>query len=128
MNVNKDASLIPSGEYCYRVVEIQDGEVLRSDIDRHGKDLREYAYSIEGYKCVLCPYWNRTDYGTVRCDYLEKEIIDGMDDSAKEKIQKHFGIEDATEKFGWGSLLEDEIKICDVNLDDEDEPEFFPPV
>ena len=109
-------------------MKVQDGEVLAATSDRHGKDLREYAYSIEGYKAVLCPYWNRTDYGTVRCDYLEKEIIDGMDDGAKEKIQKHFGIEDASEKFRWDSLLEDEIKICDVNLDDEDEPEFFRPV
>ena len=121
--MKKDASLIPAGEYCYRVVKIEDGEVLSRDIDRFGKDLREYEYH-DGYKCILCPYWNRTDYGTVRCDYLEKEVIDGQDDDAKVKIQTHFGISDASDKFGWSDLLEDEIKICDLNLDDEDEQDW----
>ena len=60
------SELILSGEYCSRIVEIQDGEVLRDDVDRHGKNLREFTYH-EGSKCMLCPYWNRTDYGTVHC-------------------------------------------------------------
>ena len=115
MDMNKDASLIPSGSFCYRVVKVQDGEVLSRDVDRYGKDLREYS-SHGDYKRVLCHYWNRTDYGTVRCDYLEKEVVDGQDDDAEEKIQKHFGVEDASAKFGWSVLLEDEIKICGVNL------------
>lgn len=120
--MKKDKSIIPPGEYCYRIVEIQDGEVLSDDIDRFGKDLREYSYG-GGYKEILCPYWQRTDYGTVRCNYLEKEVIDDLDFDAHKKIMAHFGISDVYEKFDSCWELPDEIKICGINLDGEAWPD-----
>ena len=84
--MKKDASLIPLGMYCY-----------------------DYT---EGGERVQCPYWNRTDYGTVRCEYLEKEVIDEFDDDAEEKIRTRFGVADASDKFGWCDLLADECRIC----------------
>ena len=42
------------------------------------------------YKQVLCPYWQRTEYGTVRCDFLGREFIDDEDAGAIEKIINHF--------------------------------------
>lgn len=50
-----DSSVIPPGEYCYRLVATTDGEVLVDDIERFGKDLREFSYGTE-VKEVLCPY------------------------------------------------------------------------
>ena len=57
------------GNHCYRVVELEEGEELSHDIERFGKDLRGFSYRT-GLKEVLCPYWQKTDYGVVRCEYL----------------------------------------------------------
>ena len=118
--MKKDTSLIPAGEYCYRLVKIQPGEILSRDVDRYGKDLREFSYN-DRYKCILCPYWRRTDYGTVICKYLEKEIIDTDDGEARKKIESRFGVSNAFDKFHTNFLLADEIKICGVNADDDSE-------
>ena len=40
----RDATQIPPGENCYRVVELIEGEVLSEEIERFGKDLREFSY------------------------------------------------------------------------------------
>ncbi|MEW5886822.1 MAG: hypothetical protein AB1735_09005 [Pseudomonadota bacterium] len=115
-----DASLIPPGEYCYRVVKIREGEILSKDINKFGRELREFSYN-GAYKEVLCPYWNRTEYGTVRCDFLDKEFVDDEDSNAIGKIIAHFGSSDAPEKFGRSWALSDEIKICGVREDEDGE-------
>lgn len=115
-----DSSLIPSGGFCYRVEEIRDGEVLSDDIERFGKDLREFRYH-GNHKEVLCPYWQRTDYGTVRCTYLGREVVDEDDPAAKGKWMARFG--EARPNFqgiGYSWALPDEIKICAVREFDED--------
>lgn len=86
---------IPVGPFCYSLVPIADGEVLSDDVERFGKELREFRYHGQN-KEVLCPYWRRTDYGTVVCDFLHKEV---HDDS-------------------WA--LPDELKICGINDPDSE--------
>ncbi len=119
--MDKGPFRIPPGEYCYRVEPIREGEVLSREISRFGKDLREYSY-CKGYKSVLCPYWRRTDYGTVRCEYLDREVLD--DESADPRVSlkllaERIG-EEAARDFPRDWKLADEIKICGVNEDDED--------
>ena len=63
---NIDTNLIPIGEDCFRLELIGPGEQLSHDGERFGKDLRQFSYG-GGYKQVLCPYWQKTHYGTVRC-------------------------------------------------------------
>jgi hypothetical protein len=118
--VNKDTTVIPPGGYCYRVVRLRPNEILSEDVERFKKNLREYLFT-PGWKEVLCPYWLRTDYGMVRCDFLEVESLDEDDPNAMEKALKHFSSEDAFRKANRYSLLYDEIKICDVRIDEAEE-------
>jgi hypothetical protein len=61
----KDTAAIPKGGYCYQLVRLQPGEHLSRKLTRFGQNLREYPYGKD-WKVVLCPYWQRTDYGMVR--------------------------------------------------------------
>lgn len=115
-----DTSLIPPGEYCYRIVKIGEGETLSRDISKFGRELREYPYH-GAYKEVLCPYWHRTEYGTVRCDFLGREFVDDKDSRAIEKIIAYFGSPDAPDRFERSWALPDEIKICGVREDEDSE-------
>ena len=69
---------------------------------------------VEITRTVLCPYWQRTDYGTVRCNFLDKEVVDEEDSEAREKIMKYFGISNPEEKFAFSWALPDEVKICGI--------------
>lgn len=114
-----DITVIPPGEYCYRIRKIEPGEILSTDVDRYGKDLREYSYH-KGYKSVLCPYWKRTDYGTVRCNFMDYEALDDEDPKARELAIAYFNDEKAPDRFERSWLLPDEIKICGIK-ENEDE-------
>lgn len=116
----KQKSFIPQGDYCYRVVEIQAGEILNGNVLQFGKELREFRYH-GNMKEVLCPYFQRTNYGTVRCNFLDKEYVDEDDSDAIEKIIKHLGIPDAKNPFDYSWALSDEIKICGINEDEDTE-------
>jgi hypothetical protein len=116
----KDTAAIPKGGFCYRVVRLRPGELLSKEIARFGKDLREYSHHGD-WKEVLCPYWHRTDYGMVRCDYLESEGLDENDRGAMEKAIRHFGSEELLWKAHRYSLLYDEIKVCGVKEDEDEE-------
>jgi hypothetical protein len=49
---------------------------------RLGLDVREAGTRTPGEKIVLCPYWQSTDYGTVKCGYQNREVEgNGMGDS-----------------------------------------------
>jgi hypothetical protein len=87
-----DQSVIPFGDYCYEIIELKPDEVLSTDVEQFGKNLREFRYHGNS-KEVLCPYWFRLDNGMTRCEYLNIE-----DDE--------------------NSYLADEIKICDVAIED----------
>jgi hypothetical protein len=92
-NLEPDTTVIPFGDYCYEVFDLKPGEVLNTE-GEFGKDRREAGYSPNGgNKRVLCPYWFELDNGMTRCEYLEIE-----DDE--------------------NSYLADEIKICDMAVED----------
>ncbi len=115
-----DTKEIPPGGFCYRVVSLKPGEVLSKDIDKFGKELREYPWH-EGYKEVLCPYWRRTDYGMVRCEYMGVEELDEDDSEAWDKAIAHFGNKDAFLKANHPGYLYDEIKGCGIKEYEEED-------
>ncbi|MBI5063241.1 MAG: hypothetical protein HZB87_07210 [Desulfatitalea sp.] len=115
-----DTSVIPLGRYCYHVVKIKNGEVLRRDVEAFGRNLREYHYH-GSYKEKLCPYWQRTEYGTVRCNFLDREFVDEEDDRALEKIAAHSASPEASGRFERSWALSDEIKICGLHEDEDTE-------
>jgi hypothetical protein len=110
---------IPHGSFCYRIVDLAPNEVLSTDIHRFGRDLREYSYR-PGRKEVLCPYWYRTDYGMVRCQFLGVETLDEEDSAARDLAIAHFGSEAAFFASDDDRILADETKICGIHTDDEE--------
>jgi hypothetical protein len=117
----KDSSKIPPGHYCYRVYPLKPDEILSSDIKQFGRSLREYSYR-PGFKEVLCPYWQRTDYGTVKCLFMEREVLDDEyydSEQALALLAAKIG-EDAARDFPRDWSLTDEIKICDFDEDQDD--------
>ncbi|MGV6850730.1 MAG: hypothetical protein ACWA5R_00955 [bacterium] len=112
-------SKIPPGEYCYRIVPLKEGEILSKRLSQFGRNLREYTY-CQGYKEVLCPYWYRTDYGTVQCRFLDLEVYEAGDEDAIDHLRAKFG-EGGEFRFHSSHFLPDEIKVCDVNTDCDDE-------
>jgi hypothetical protein len=86
----RDASLIPLGEFCYDFTAM-----------RHG------AY-------VPCPYFKYTGHGSVKCIYLGVEASDGI----SRKLAKHFGSRAKVQAAGvidtWS--LPDSNKECGVSL------------
>lgn len=117
----KDPASIPPGEYCYRVYPIREGEKLSTNAEEFGKSLREYSYKAGLYKQVLCPYWQRTDYGTLKCLYMNKEVLDQSRNTkqAFDLLATKIGKE-AASNFPISLALSDEIKVCGVNEDKED--------
>lgn len=116
-------AVIPHGEFCYQVMELPDGELqLSLSLEAFGKELRDVDY-IWGYKRVLCPYWQVTDHGTVRCEYLAVEAVMEHDYEVHlDQALAHFGTEQALAAVRVSaSLLTDEIKICAINLPDEND-------
>ena len=69
---------------------------------------------------VLCPYWRRTEHGTVRCEYLGQEFLDEYDPDAREKSIRHFAAL-SIEPCLAHSWLYDEWKICGVREDSMDD-------
>ena len=116
-----DPSKIPPGPFCYRVLPVREGEVLSADIAQYGRGLREFAYG-PGYKAMLCPYWQRTDHGTVKCLFVGAEVLDEAPGYPQSRalLAARIGRQ-AAESFPTCSTLEDEIKICGMR-EDEDDP------
>ncbi|MDO9602401.1 MAG: hypothetical protein Q7J02_08795, partial [Rhodocyclaceae bacterium] len=56
-----------------------------------------------------CPYWIRTEHGTVRCEYLNIEV-EGMALGDYKLSAEHYGFEKAAQ-IEW-NLLSDKIKVC----------------
>ncbi len=110
----KDTAAIPKGGHCYHLVRLRPGESLSRKTTRFGQNLREYPYG-EGWKTVLCPYWQLTGYGMVQCDYLKVESLDENDPDARDKAIRHFGSEELVERADTPSFLYDEMKICGIN-------------
>ena len=115
-----DASKIPPGSYCYRVYPLKGGEKLPTNLAEFGRELREYSY-CHNHKQVLCPYWQRTIYGTVTCLFTGDEVIDELspDEDSLSLLAAKIG-KNAAINFPKDDDLTDEIKICGINQDKED--------
>ena len=106
-----DSTLIPDGPYCYRLERKEDG-FENGDVSRYGMELREFSHHGP-WKAILCPYWQRTAHGTIRCEYIGQECLDEDDREARDKSIRHFtslGLEPCL-SLSW---LADECKICGV--------------
>jgi hypothetical protein len=99
---------------------LRDGEVLSTDRQEFGRSLREFPY-LPGWKEVLCPYWQRTDHGTVKCLFTGAEVFDDTLDAdhAVALSTGRLGKAKASE-LRWHWALPDEVKICAVNEDQDD--------
>ncbi|MGH8461611.1 MAG: hypothetical protein ACRESS_08405 [Stenotrophobium sp.] len=114
----KSTDVIPEGPFCYRVVEKLPGETFTGDSSRFGMELREWSYR-GNLKEVLCPYWQRTEHGTVRCEFLGREYVEPISDEYPIALA-YFGSEAAMSHLERSQLIPDEIKICGINNDDDD--------
>jgi len=114
----KDPSKIPPGENCYRLYPLRDGEELIQDVSLFGRSLREFPF-LPGWKEVLCPYWQLTDYGTIKCLFLDQEFLNEDHEDSFSLLSEKFG--DAfVQNYPRSWMLLDEIKICGINKDKED--------
>lgn len=95
----KNTSLIPKGQYC---------DALR--VSRR-------------QETDLCPYWQLTEYGMVRCNYMNIENLNEYDITHSLNLAiAHYGSEDAFRKANLStSYIHDEQKFCDVNWDWDNE-------
>lgn len=129
MDKPKDPSLIPPGRYCYRWVDVAPCEVVPEAGPEFGRLQRESMGYHPSIKQVLCPYVERSGYGTVRCLFLQREaVVFGNDrEDLIPKLMNRFGTPDAFDWFEEDSLLGDYIKVCgfggpDEEGDSEDDP------
>lgn len=95
-----DKTVIPKGHYCYSG--------------------GEWTPELGIYRVKPCPYWKRTDHGTVKCEYLGIESLTPEagehDDTARQLAYDHFGGEDAAwEAVDAISLIWDQVKDCGEN-------------
>jgi hypothetical protein len=110
--------LIPTGGFCYQVRPISQFGGASIHSAEFGGDQRE-GYWSKDEAIQLCPYWHRTGHGTVRCDYINKEVLD-MRAGAYEIAASHFGAERAAAMEGFTSLA-DMLKECDIRPEPSNE-------
>jgi hypothetical protein len=117
-----DDSVIPKGYFCYTVVWYGEGESEVPLTNRFGFEVRE-ARTHERAKRVLCPHWQRTTHGTVRCERMEREAAFDTDYQKNVALAiAHFGSKEAWESIRASPYdLGDEQKICGINVDDDDD-------
>lgn len=94
----KDTSVIPEGDVCYTPI----------------------GWEGNRYLTIPCPYREFTNYGAVRCNYLEVDSIDPTPHGREDFIKavEYFGSEDAVWEADNGGLIWDGVKECGVNEDD----------
>lgn len=119
-----DKSLIPPGPFCYRVVKIRAGEIMSQDYERYGQALRESPYGNSAYKRILCPYWTKTEYTTVRCAFLNTEFYTDVISCDKKKILAHFDTTEIPDYIKFSHYIHDEIKVCGIKDGVDDETEW----
>ena len=96
--MEKDTSVIPKGDYCYKIKKVNGDGYL--DIDK-------------------CPYFISKFYNGVEqpyCSLLEKgSLANGTSKEEFEKLIEHFGSEDAVFEGLPLFLLWDMVKECNEN-------------
>lgn len=122
-----DPELIPPGRYCYQFVPLAPGEVSLPAGPEFGRLQRECTSRLPNAKEVLCPYVERTGYGTVRCMYQGNEALRfGQDrEHLATALTARFGTPAAIDWFDEDSPLGDLIKTCrhgGMTEEDPDDP------
>jgi len=78
----------------------------------------QFVLWIELHTEITCPYWESTDHGTYRCNFLDEEGV-GWGDDDDEKALIYFGSEEAVKEKcrGGGMELWDQIRYCTSVVD-----------
>ncbi|HPK01179.1 MAG TPA: hypothetical protein PLS90_01855 [Candidatus Sumerlaeota bacterium] len=117
----KPIDQIPQGDYCYESHipggEDNDPELAACLKDGETLNAAYFVLWVEKHKERNCPYWEATDYGTVKCHYLEEEAL-GLDEEDYEKALAQFGSEEelarnCTDNF----CLADACRSCRLVLE-----------
>ena len=110
----KPIDKIPKGSHCYTA------DIPADKTAQWEESVRLYGeLSVESlmlYREIevitTCPYREWTDYGTVKCHFLEEEAV-GLSDENYEKALKHFGSEEKMNEVCQGDfLLADAVQCC----------------
>jgi hypothetical protein len=115
----KSIDEIPEGPYCYtNHFSAESIERLAEYEKAHpGDSGGHFALWIELHTEIDCPYWEYTDHGTIRCNFLEDEVVGGGGED-EEKALIYFGSEEAREeRCQGGVLLEDQVRYCTQVVD-----------
>ena len=105
--------LIPKGDFCYKYEKSEEKyEVMMNSSDFGKSAYRKANTILAGEIVVVCPYWEKTDNGTVICHKLEYEVM-GWHAIDRELAVQRLG-EDAAYKLPSMSNLGDMLKICDL--------------
>ena len=110
----KPIDKIPDDCYCYTA------DIPADKIEQWNESVRLYGeISVESLMLwdelkiiTTCPYQEWTDYGTVKCHFLEEEAVGLFDENYQEALA-HFGSEEKMEEeCQGGDLLADAVKCC----------------
>lgn len=111
---NKDIQQIPRGDYCYERWLPEEAEAeFDALVEKYGELSGEalIMYS-ERSQTRDCPYWEHTDYGTIKCHFLEEEVV-GWPEEERTKAAAHFGSEEEANRICTGSMvLSDSVRCC----------------
>lgn len=110
----KPIDKIPDDSYCYTADIPEDKiEQWKECLRLHGEISEESWALYDEIKIITtCPYREWTDYGTVKCHFLEEEAV-GLSDGCEEKALAHFGSEERLEEECQGdSMLADAVRCC----------------
>ena len=110
----KPIDKIPDGDYCYtKCIPDDKIEQWTECLRLHGEvSVESLVLWSELSVIMLCPYQEWTDYGTVKCHFLEEESI-GISSEAYKKALKHFGSAEKLEAECQGSMvMGDAVRCC----------------
>ena len=111
---------IPHDSYCYtNHLSGESIERLAEYQKAHPEDVGgHFVLWVQLHTEITCPYWESTDHGTYRCNFLEEEGV-GWGDDDYEKALSYFGSEEAMDERcqGPGMELWDQIRCCTKVVD-----------
>jgi hypothetical protein len=106
---------IPDGSYCYSEHFSDENIERMAEFEKlHPEESGEqFVLWVQLREEKTCPYWQRTDHGTFRCNFIEDEAV-GWREGDHEKALSHFGSEAVLEERCQGSGFElgDQVRCC----------------
>jgi len=110
----KPTDEIPDGDYCYttHIPEDKINQYVECERENGPNSGESIALYIELSVETLCPYREWSNYGTVKCHFLEEEAV-GLSDEAYQQALAHYGSKEKLEEECQGSmLLADAVRCC----------------